>query len=89
MNLDPRADLVTLLRSVVDVESVSGNEKQLADLVEDFALSLISRWCATVTVWWPGPGSVVGSEWWWLVILTPFQWSETFRARWKKLRKGL
>ena len=35
MNLDPHADLVTLLRSVVDVESVSGNEKQLADLVEE------------------------------------------------------
>ena len=35
MSLDPGADLVTLLRSVVDVESVSGNEGQLADLVEE------------------------------------------------------
>lgn len=35
MSLDPGADLVTLLCSVVDVESVSGNEGQLADLVEE------------------------------------------------------
>ena len=35
MSLDPRTDLVTLLRAVVDVESVSGNEKRLADLVEE------------------------------------------------------
>ncbi|MDO5082247.1 succinyl-diaminopimelate desuccinylase [Arachnia propionica] len=35
MTLDPTADLVTLLRSVVDVESVSGNEAPLADLVEE------------------------------------------------------
>jgi len=35
MILDPGTDLVTLLRAVVDVESVSGNEKRLADLVEE------------------------------------------------------
>ncbi|MDO5066182.1 MAG: succinyl-diaminopimelate desuccinylase [Propionibacteriaceae bacterium] len=34
MILDPSADLVTLLRSVVDVESVSGNEAELAGHVE-------------------------------------------------------
>lgn len=34
MVLDPTVDLVTLLRAVVDVESVSGNETELADLVE-------------------------------------------------------
>lgn len=33
MRLDLRTDLVTLLRQIVDVESVSGNEKRLADLV--------------------------------------------------------
>lgn len=33
MALDPAADLVTLLRALVDVESVSGNETELADLV--------------------------------------------------------
>ena len=32
--LDLQTDLVTLLRSIVDVESVSGNERRLADLVE-------------------------------------------------------
>ncbi len=32
--LRPQDDLVTLLRAVVDVESVSGNEAHLADLVE-------------------------------------------------------
>ena len=32
--LDLSADLVTLLRAIVDVESVSGNERELADLVE-------------------------------------------------------
>ena len=35
MILDPGTDLVTLLRAVVDIESVSGNEKRLADLVEE------------------------------------------------------
>ena len=35
MLLDPGTDLVTLLRAVVDIESVSGNEKRLADLVEE------------------------------------------------------
>ena len=34
MALDLSADLVTLLRSIVDIESVSGNEKHLADEVE-------------------------------------------------------
>ncbi|MFZ0530329.1 MAG: succinyl-diaminopimelate desuccinylase, partial [Propionicimonas sp.] len=34
MTLDLSADLVTLLRQLVDVESVSGNEGPLADLVE-------------------------------------------------------
>lgn len=34
MPLDLTADLVTLLRAVVDCESVSGNERRLADLVE-------------------------------------------------------
>ena len=34
MTLDPTADLVTLLRSVVDVESVSGNEAELAGLID-------------------------------------------------------
>ncbi|MGA4508202.1 succinyl-diaminopimelate desuccinylase [Propionibacteriaceae bacterium G1746] len=32
--IDPHADLVTLLRAVVDIESVSGNEAVLADQVE-------------------------------------------------------
>ena len=34
LSIDPSADLVTLLRQVVDVESVSGNEAALADQVE-------------------------------------------------------
>lgn len=34
MSLDLTGDLTTLFRQVVDVESVSGNERQLADLVE-------------------------------------------------------
>ena len=34
MSLDPGADLVTLLRAIVDIESVSGNEGPLADAVE-------------------------------------------------------
>ncbi len=34
MSLDLSADLVTLLRAITDVESVSGNERELADLVE-------------------------------------------------------
>jgi len=32
--LDPHADLVTLLRQLVDIESVSGNEAEIADAVE-------------------------------------------------------
>ena len=35
MTLDLHGDLVTLFRSIVDVESVSGNEGVLADLVEE------------------------------------------------------
>ena len=35
MTLDLRGDLVTLFRSIVDIESVSGNEGALADLVEE------------------------------------------------------
>ena len=34
MSLDPHGDLVVLLRALVDVESVSGNETALADQVE-------------------------------------------------------
>lgn len=34
MKLDLAGDLVTLLRAVIDTESVSGNERALADLVE-------------------------------------------------------
>ncbi|WP_203568322.1 succinyl-diaminopimelate desuccinylase [Aestuariimicrobium ganziense] len=34
MSLDTGQDLVTILRSVVDIESVSGNERELADQVE-------------------------------------------------------
>lgn len=34
MNLDLSGDLVALFRQVIDVESVSGNERELADLVE-------------------------------------------------------
>lgn len=34
MSLDPRASLPDLLQSITDVESVSGNEEHLADLVE-------------------------------------------------------
>lgn len=34
MSLDLTGDLVSLLRAVIDVESVSGNERALADLVE-------------------------------------------------------
>ncbi len=32
--LDPRADIVTLTRAIIDIESVSGNERALADAVE-------------------------------------------------------
>jgi succinyl-diaminopimelate desuccinylase len=32
--LDPSSDLVTLLRALVDIESVSGNERRIADEVE-------------------------------------------------------
>lgn len=35
MRLDLTTDLVTLLRAITDVESVSGNERQLADMVEE------------------------------------------------------
>lgn len=35
MALDLNGDLVTLFTQIVDVESVSGNERQLADLVEE------------------------------------------------------
>lgn len=35
MRLDLTTDLVTLLQAITDVESVSGNEKQLADMVEE------------------------------------------------------
>ena len=35
MSLDLSTDLVTLLRAITDVESVSGNERELADLVEE------------------------------------------------------
>jgi len=35
MRLDLTSDLVTLLQAITDVESVSGNEKQLADMVEE------------------------------------------------------
>ncbi|MBK8447499.1 MAG: succinyl-diaminopimelate desuccinylase [Micropruina sp.] len=34
MSLDPRGDLVALFRAVVDIESVSGNERALADAVQ-------------------------------------------------------
>lgn len=34
MSLNARADLATLLRDIVDIESVSGNEERLADEVE-------------------------------------------------------
>ena len=34
MQLDLFADIVELTRAVIDVESVSGNERRLADLVE-------------------------------------------------------
>ena len=34
MSLDPRGDLVTLFRAIVDIESVSGNEARLADQIE-------------------------------------------------------
>lgn len=34
MSLDPHGDLITLFRDVVDIESVSGNERALADAVE-------------------------------------------------------
>ncbi len=35
MRLDLTSDLVTLLQAIVDVESVSGNERELADMVEE------------------------------------------------------
>lgn len=35
MALDPTGDLVDLLAAIVDIESVSGNERALADAVED------------------------------------------------------
>ncbi len=34
MSLDPGGDLVALFRAIVDIESVSGNERQLADRIE-------------------------------------------------------
>ncbi len=34
MTLDPRGDLVALFRAIVDIESVSGNERELADQIE-------------------------------------------------------
>ncbi|MDO5736503.1 MAG: succinyl-diaminopimelate desuccinylase [Propionibacteriaceae bacterium] len=39
MRLDLSTDLVTLLQAITDVESVSGNERELADMVEE-ALSV-------------------------------------------------
>src|SRR5699024_12006147 len=32
--LDPRADIAALTAAIVDIDSVSGNERQLADAVE-------------------------------------------------------
>ncbi|MFT3861980.1 succinyl-diaminopimelate desuccinylase [Micropruina sp.] len=34
MSLDPHGDLVALFRAIVDIESVSGNERELADQVQ-------------------------------------------------------
>lgn len=34
MSLDPAGDLITLFRAIVDIESVSGNERDLADQVQ-------------------------------------------------------
>lgn len=34
MTLDPAGDLLTLFRAIVDIESVSGNERELADQVQ-------------------------------------------------------
>lgn len=34
MNLRPHGDVIELFRKIVDIESVSGNEKELADAVE-------------------------------------------------------
>ena len=39
MRLDLTTDLVTLLQAITDVESVSGNEAQLADMVEEALLA--------------------------------------------------
>lgn len=35
MSLDARGDLVALFRAIVDIESVSGNERELADRIEE------------------------------------------------------
>lgn len=34
MTLDARGDLVALFRAIADIESVSGNERELADQIE-------------------------------------------------------
>lgn len=34
MDLDPRGDLIELFQRIVDIESVSGNERELADAIE-------------------------------------------------------
>lgn len=40
MSLDPRGDLIDLFQGIVDIESVSGNEKALADTIERALLGL-------------------------------------------------
>ncbi len=45
MSLDPRGDLIALFRAIVDIESVSGNERELADQIE-----LALRPCAHLEV---------------------------------------
>ena len=40
MDLDPHGDLIELFRGIVDIESVSGNERRLADAIERALRSL-------------------------------------------------
>ena len=52
-------DVVELLRALIDIESVSGQETEIADRVEQaLADSTTWRWCETATLSWRGPNSV-------------------------------
>ena len=64
MSLDLTSDVVALTEAVVDIESVSRNEKQLADAIEEALTGCpTSRSPASATRWWRAPTSAAPSAW--------------------------